>query len=49
MNIPPCENYPPEICPRENFPLGKLRSMKSPPLLQIIQMKEKTKLQNFLP
>ena len=30
-------------------PLGKLSPMKSPRHLHIIQMKEKTKLQNFLP
>ena len=30
-------------------PPWKLRPLKSPPHLQIMQMKEKTKLQNFLP
>ena len=48
MNIPlyecsPCENYPPEICPLE-----KITPMNSPPHLEIIQMKEKPKLQKLL-
>ena len=49
MKAPPCENYPPEIYLRENFPQGKLPPMKPPPLLKIIQTNKKTKLQNFLP
>ena len=49
LKAPNCENYPPEICPQENCPLGKLPPMKSPPHLKIIQMKEKTILQKFLP
>ena len=33
MKAPPCENYSPEICSRENCSLGKLPPMKSPPHL----------------
>ena len=49
MKAPPCENNPAEIFPQGNCPLGKLPPMKYPPHLKIIQMKEKTKLQIFLP
>ena len=53
MNIPPYDSSPlwkllPEIYSWENWPLWKLPPLKSPPHLQIIQMKEKTKLQSFL-
>ena len=38
------ENYPLEFFPQENCPLGKLPPVKSPPHLQIMQMKDKNKI-----
>ena len=43
MEAPPCENYPQKFSPE------KIAPYEIPPHLQIIQMKVKSKKQNFLP